>query len=195
MLRDASLWAPFPFGGLTAVLTSAILVQTGVRRSGEVRTEETVDRQRIVRTTVSLVRLALDQEDRPEGENALRRASEWVVRHSVTQYDLTSDQMDMFRKVGIWPLPEGEPPRGANSRGSQEQKSRNWAPHWHPPVKVYHEGAPYQDTGTCPRCGSRFERGRNHSGNRAKYCSPWCFNDARRDEARERMRARRAKGS
>lgn len=151
-----------------------------------------MDRQRVVRTLEALIYLAFDQAGRPEGANAYSKAIAWVAKHGVRASELHGECLRHANALHLVFAPQD---MGSQDRWSRPSGSASWEPKWKKPdppeMQFYRPSAAYVDRGYCARCRKPFVRGKDHSGMAAKYCCPRCFEDARRDEARERMRVRR----
>jgi hypothetical protein len=143
-----------------------------------------MDRARVLRTVESLIRLAYDRRDSPEGEVALCRANEWVQRHDVRTSQISRGANDLAVKMGM-PFARQKKEAFTNSppRSSRSQYTRSWG-EWMTHRK-------FVDQGVCAWCGAPFRRGKWHQGNRARYCNPTCHEEMRRKDARERMKALR----
>lgn len=158
-----------------------------------------MDTARVVRTMEALLLLAFDQRGKPEGENALRRANEWAQRHAVSGFQLTRRANECADALGVTfsqrvrtsDTPFTDWFRASHSARPEEPFSRQSAYTWSS-WKRHETHRTYVDVGTCAECGQRFQRGKWHQGNRARYCSPACHTVKRNRDAAERMRRNRA---
>lgn len=151
-----------------------------------------MERNRVVRTVEALVYMAFDQAGKPEGTNAYSKAIAWCAKYAVRASEVSPLCARHANALHLVFAPEPERSQHSDWRSQYNAPPPPRSEHRSQDRTVRHRmDRPYHDYGECQECGNRYERGKDHSGMHARYCSPSCFEEQRRRKARERMSANR----